>query len=103
MSRSYKKHPGGGDSNNKLMKNYANRKLRRKPLTEDENLQYKSYRKNFQSWNIKDFFYPQISYAEHVYRIKLRNSIARLYGYKEPFPEDEKSLRKLYDKWYRRK
>lgn len=51
MSRSYKKHPWYKDRS-PYMKNQANRKVRR---YKGENLNHKSYRKLFQSWDICDY------------------------------------------------
>ena len=56
MSRSYKKVPYSGDKKDKFMKNYANRILRRnKTLV----LNHKSYKKNFEKWNICDYYFME--------------------------------------------
>lgn len=69
MSRSYKHTPYCGDEKNKFFKRYANRKLRRNKLK--HNLQYKSYRKNFPSWDICDYYSIYFGFEDY-YKIHLR-------------------------------
>ena len=51
MSRSYKKYPIVKDKNNKGMKRYANKKVRRTKNIPNG----KAYKKIFESWDISDY------------------------------------------------
>lgn len=94
MSRSYKKVPRCGDNKNKIMKNYANRVLRR-----DENTyQYNSYKKRFCSYDICD--YNSVYYTfEDWYRMRVRQWERWERG---PYPDRKEEYRKWY-KYYKRK
>ena len=100
MSRSYKKTPRSGDTKNKFLKRYANRKLRHN-RNHDVILQNKTYRKTFCYYDICDFeeigttfeqFYARCIRYWHRWR-KYHN---------EPFPTREKAWQ-VYLKWYKRK
>ena len=62
MSRSYKKTPRSGDTKDKFFKRYANRRLRRRKL--DIDLQHKSYKKDFCSYDICDYETVGTSFEE---------------------------------------
>ena len=83
MSRSYKKVPYGGDKKDKFMKNYANRILRR---NKNLILNHKSYKKNFERWNICDYYF--------IESFKSYSKIA-----KKLFPEMTDN--EIYMDWYR--
>ena len=99
MSRSYKKTPRGGDTKDKFFKRYANRRLRRRKL--DIDLQHKSYKKDFCSWNICDYESVGTSF-ENFWRdrVKWWHSIQRYYD--EPYP-NRKDAWEDYNRWYKRK
>lgn len=99
MSRSYKKTPRSGDTKDKFFKRYANRRLRRKKL--DIDLQHKSYKKDFCSYDICDYESVGTSF-ENFWRdrVKWWHSIRRYYG--EPYPNREDAW-KDYNRWYKRK
>ena len=103
MSRSYKHTPYCGLRKDKFFKKYANRKLRRRKLEHD--LQYKSYRKDFCSWEICDYYEIQTRNFEEYYK----SCIQRWYEWQsmwwmrdEPFPTREECW-KEYQKTYIRK
>ena len=99
MSRSYKKTPRSGDTKDKFFKRYANRRLRRRKL--DIDLQHKSYKKDFCSYDICDYESVGTSF-ENFWRdrVKWWHSIRRHYD--EPYPNREDAL-KDYNRWYKRK
>lgn len=87
MSRSYKKTPRCGDKKDKYLKRYANRKLRRKKLFVD--LQNKSYKKDFCSYDICDYQTIGLSWIEFST------------SWLKHFPDESiKDLRKKYYRWY---
>ena len=99
MSRSYKKTPRSGDTKDKFFKQYANRRLRRKKL--DIDLQHKSYRKDFCSYDICDYETVGTSFEEFWRdRVKWWHSWRRYRG--EPYPTREEA-KKDYVRWYKRK
>ena len=103
MSRSYKHTPYAGDKKDKFLKKYANRKLRRKKLTHD--LQYKSYRKDFCSWEICDFYWIETKSFEEYYKSQVEHWLENRclwYMQDEPFPTKEECW-KIYQKVYIRK
>jgi hypothetical protein len=63
MSRSYKKYAGYKDRS-PWYKNYANRRLRRIPVTEEPIGDHKSYRKYSNPWDICDFAWHYYSFEE---------------------------------------
>ena len=83
MSRSYKKVPYSGDKKDKFMKNYANRILRRNKYLVLNN---KSYKKNFEKWNICDYYF--IENFKSYFKIM-----------KNLYPE--MTDKEIYIKWYR--
>ena len=99
MSRSYKKTPRSGDTKDKFFKRYANRRLRRRKL--DIDLQHKSYKKDFCSYDICDYESVGTSF-ENFWRdrVKWWHSIRRHYG--EPYP-NRKDAWEDYNCWYKRK
>ena len=100
MSRSYKHTPRSGDTKNRCMKRYANRKYRR-DKNYDETLQHKQYRKHFCSYDICDYETVGLTFEEYwKQRIRFWCKYFKWLG--EPFPEEEKE-RQNYEKWYRRK
>lgn len=100
MSRSYKHTPYSGDTKDRFMKKYANRKLRRKKL--EHNLQYNSYKKDLCSWDICDYATVETKNFEEYYKscIQRWHKWGR-YTY-EPYPNREECW-KEYQKWYIRK
>ena len=100
MSRSVKRTPRCGDKKNKYFKQYANRKLRRKDIQE-ESLQYKTYKKNFCSYDICDYEEVGLTF-EQFYRYQVKQWHSWRKYYNEPYPSKEKKKKK-YLKWYIRK
>ena len=103
MSRSYKHTPYSGDKKDKFLKKYANRKLRRKKLTHD--LQNKSYRKDFCSWEICDYYWITTKNFEEYYKLRINRWLEDRYVWRfleEPFPTREECW-KDYKKTYIRK
>ena len=87
----------------KYFKKYANRKLRRKKLTHD--LQHKSYRKDFCSWEICDYYTIETKNFEEYYESRVSDWLRYQYIWymkDEPFPTREECW-KEYQKWYIRK
>ena len=98
MSRSYKHTPYCGDRKDKILKQYANRRLRRKKL--DIEYQYNAYKKAFPSWDICDYYEVEISFDEY-YKSRVSSWIRWGQGY-YPFPKREE-VWKEYCKMYLRK
>lgn len=98
MSRSYKKTPRCGDTKDRYMKRYANRKLRKLPL--EDTLQHKQYKKNFCSWEICDYETVGETFEQH-WKWAVSSWHRWRYRY-EPFPNREEEYRKWY-KWYKAK
>ena len=103
MSRSYKHTPYCGDTKDRKMKRYANKKLRRQKLT--HNYQHNSYKKETCSWDICDYYEIQTKNFNNYYQ----SCVARWYRYQnlwymrdEPFPTREECWNE-YQKWYIRK
>ena len=99
MSRSYKKTPRSGDTKDKFFKRYANRRLRRRKL--DIDLQHKSYKKDFCSYDICDYETVGTSF-ENFWRDRVKWWHAWRKYYNEPFPTREEAW-KDYNRWYKRK
>ena len=103
ISRSYKKTPYCGDKKSKDLKRYANRVIRQRLKNSDDKLNYKSYRKVYESWNICDFCTIAPDFETYY-----KQEIDRWYMYsiypwfKDPFPTREQ-LRKEYRKYYKNK
>ena len=102
MSRSYKHTPYAGDRKDRFSKRYANRRLRRKKLAHD--LQHKSYKKDFCSYDICDYYEIGTNFDEYY-----ESCVKRWYRWQnyywmkdEPFPSREECW-KEYQKWYIRK
>lgn len=101
MSRSYKKFPIRTDRDRsgsaRWFKNYANRVLRRKLNSDyDLVLNHKLYKKNYETWEIRDWIdIPGYDETELEYR--WNNDLIR-------FPKDtlEEQIWQ-YRKWYKRK
>ncbi len=105
MSRSYKHTPYCGLKKDKFFKNYANRKLRHRKL--DHDLQHRSYKKDFCSWEICDYYEIETKNFEEYYKSRVqrwRENRNRWYmaDYDEPCPTREECW-KEYQKWYIRK
>lgn len=99
MSRSYKKTPRSGDTKDKFFKRYANRRLRRRKL--DIDLQHKSYKKDFCSYDICDYETVGTSFEEFWRdRVKWWHKWRQYRN--EPFPTREEAW-KDYNRWYKRK
>ena len=96
MSRSFKHTPYAGDRKNRLMKRYANKKLRRKKLT--HNLQYKSYKKDFCYYDICDYSEIQTSFEAYY-----EQRIANWYRYKYGSCPTEEECWQEYYKYFIRK
>ena len=75
MSRSYKHTPYCGLKKDKFFKNYANRKLRRRKL--DHDLQHRSYKKDFCSWEICDYYEIETKNFEEYYLDDMSNITRR--------------------------
>ena len=105
MSRSRKKTPYSGDRKSKFMKTYANRKLRRKSL--EHNFQNKSYKKDFQSYNICDYYHIETKNFDKFYENYVRRWYERnlYYGHltEGKDPPSKKEIYKEYIHWYIRK
>lgn len=99
MSRSFKKTPGSGDTSNKFMKRYFNRKIRQTPVDDETTLQYGKYKKFSNSWEIKDYYWVDPGFTFEKFK---EERIAVLKEWNEPIPSD-KELKRLYYKWYRNK
>ena len=101
MSRSYKHTPRCGDQKGAHAKRLANRKVRRKKLSEDIP-QYSGFKKLYERWNICDYEEVGVSYEAYCsQRYRSWFSWQRWYR-SEPFP-DLCDLRKEYEKYYVRK
>lgn len=103
MSRSYKHTPYAGERKRKWAKRQANKRFRRKKLTHD--LQHKSYKKDYCSYDICDYYWIETKNFEEYYK----SCVSRWYkwhsvGWRhdEPFPTREECW-KEYHKWYIRK
>lgn len=103
ISRSYKKTPYCGDKKSKDFKRYANRVVRQHLKNSHDKLNYKSYRKVYESWNICDFCAIAPDFETYC-----KQEIDRWYMYSiypwfnDPFPTREQ-LRKEYRKYYKSK
>ena len=64
MSHSYKHIPYCGDTRNKQLKHYANKVIRH--LSYEENLQNNRYKRFFNSWQICDYSFVNISYEQYM-------------------------------------
>lgn len=95
MSRSYKKTPRSGDTKDKFFKRYANRRLRRRKL--DIDLQHKSYKKDFCSYDICDYETVGTSFEEFW-----RDRVKKWHSGRIHFPTREEAW-KDYNRWYKRK
>ena len=105
MSRSYKHTPYCGLKKDKFFKNYANRRLRRRKL--DHDLQHKSYKKDFGSWEICDYYEIETKNFEEYYKSCVqywRDNHNRWYmaDYDKPCPTRKECWEK-YQKLYIRK
>lgn len=99
MSRSRKRTPYSGDKKNKFMKKYANRRLRRKTLSEMP-LQHKSYKKDTCSYDICDYKTVGISFQQFwAKKLKLWHAWGYLYY---PYPNKDEAYQE-YLKYYKRK
>lgn len=103
MSRSYKHTPYCGLTKDKFYKKYANKRLRRKKLAHD--FQHKSYRKDFCSYDICDYYCIETKNFEEYYRrqVDAWHELQRYsWSKKYPFPTRDE-VWKEYCKMYRRK
>lgn len=102
ISRSYKKTPYCGDKKSKDLKRYANRVVRQRLKNSDDKLNYKSYRKVYESWNICDFCTIAPDF-ETYYKFMIDQWHSRqINGWHEPYPTREQT-RKEYRKYYKNK
>ena len=102
ISRSYKKTPYCGDKKSKDLKRYANRVIRQRLKNSDDKLNYKSYRKAYESWNICDFCTIAPDF-ETYYKFMIDQWHSRqINGWHEPYPTREQT-RKEYRKYYKNK
>lgn len=99
MSRSYKHTPYSGDRKNKWAKRQANKRFRQQKLT--HNLQHKSYKKDFCSYDICDYYHIETKNFEEYYKLCVSrwHSWVRYYM---PYPTREECW-KEYQKQYIRK
>lgn len=102
ISRSYKKTPYCGDKKSKDLKRYANRVVRQHLKNSHDKLNYKSYRKVYESWNICDFYTIAPDF-ETYYKFMVDQWHSRQSnGWHEPYPTREQT-RKEYRKYYKNK
>ena len=101
MSRSYKHTPRCGDQKGTQSKRLANRKVRRKKLSEDIP-QYSGFKKLYERWDICDYEEVGVSFEAYcAQRYRSWFSWQRWYR-SESFP-GLGDLRKEYEKYYVRK
>lgn len=108
MSRSYKHTPGCGDRNSKGMKKIANHRLRQKLKDPEVSFPWTTYRKNFCSWDIKDYYFTyhfsfSSYYQEQVERWKNKKDIGWLSLRDEDTPPTREEVWKEWLKLYIRK
>ena len=99
MSRSYKKTPRSGDKKDKILKKYANRRIRQDKNASD--LKYRAYRKRYQSYNICDYQDVGLTF-EQFYNQYLSSWYRWGQDFGEPYPTIEKA-KKNYYRWFIRK
>lgn len=99
MSYSYKHTPYFGDTKDRVLKKYANRRLRRKKLTSE--YRYNAYKKDFSSWDICDYYWIETDNFEKYYKEKISEWLRWKYKYYQ-YPKREE-VWKDYCKWYIRK
>ena len=103
MSRSYKHTPYAGDKKNGWAKRQANKRFRQKKLAHD--LQHGSYKKDYCSYDICDYYWIETKNFEEYYRRQVERWYrwqSYSWGKDEPFPTREE-VWKEYHKWYIRK
>ena len=100
MSRSRKYHPYYKDRPSKGMKRIYNKRIRQALKDHELRLDYKSYRKLDDSWDLSDYKYRPGSF-ESYYESCIRRWYMWRYRY-EPYPTREAGMEK-YLKYYLRK
>lgn len=100
MSRSRKYHPCYKDRASKGMKRLYNKRIRQALKDHEVRLNYKSYRKLDDSWDLSDWYYYPGSF-ENYYESYLRQWYKWRYKY-DPYPV-RKMVWKKYLKYYLRK
>jgi hypothetical protein len=99
VSRSYKHTPRVGEQKDKFFKRYANRRLRRKKIS--NRLQNKSYKKDFCYYDICDYEEVGISFDRYYSRcVKGWHEWGR--NFNNSFPNKDE-VYKEYMKYYIRK
>lgn len=98
MSRSYKHTPYFGDTKDRFLKQYANRRLRRKKLSSE--YQHSAYKKDFPSWDICDYYWIEYNF-ESYYKEIVNQWYKWRYKY-DPYP-DREEIWQEYFRMYLRK
>ena len=101
MSRSRKYHPYYKDRPSKGMKRIYNKRIRQALKDHELRLDYKSYRKLDNSWDLSDYKYRPGSF-ENYYREYIRRWYMWRYRY-EPNRPTRRAVWKEYLKYYLRK
>ena len=96
MSRSYKKHPYGGDHKGKEKKKSANHEIRSKLKNYDETLSPAGYKKITEPWDICDYwsYCTYESYREAILKMYLRPTFHHL------SPPNEVEMQRSWRKYY---
>lgn len=100
MSRSRKYHPYYKDRPAKGMKRLYNKRIRQALKDHEVRLNYKSYRKLDDSWDLSDYHHRVGSFEEYY-----KDCVSWWYKWRcryEPYPTRE-AIWKEYLKWYLRK
>lgn len=101
MSRSRKYHPYYKDRPSKGMKRIYNKRIRQALKDHEIRLDYKSYRKLDDSWDLSDYKYSPGSFESYY-----RECVGRWYRWRyryEPNPPTREAVWKEYLKYYLRK
>lgn len=101
MSRSRKYHPYYKDRPSKGMKRIYNKRIRQALKDHELRLDYKSYRKLDDSWDLSDYKYSPGSFESYY-----RECVGRWYRWRyryEPNPPTREAVWKEYLKYYLRK
>ena len=94
MSRSYKKTPWSGDQKSKFAKRKANARVRKFLKNINNELQYNSYKKIYESWDICDYGCI-ISWEQYWKRcLELYEIYPDIYKHPPIYKEE-------YRKWYK--
>ena len=109
MSRSYKKNPFAPDTPVSGSKRLANKKVRRAVNRGDEETQNRkgtSYKKLFESWDIRDYSFYGGTFEEFYHHALIFWVETGLYpgrGKRHDTPPSREYCKNIYDRWYKRK